>query len=201
MNPRKAVAAIAGVAIAASIMFAAPAQAGPGDTAVTFSLVSGTLSIQVSGTQSVDLGSKTPSGALGQFTGNLLATTVTDNRNVTTGWTASASSTVFTGNQTTPATIAAANTNISIPTTAVSAITVGGTNQLSTSGLFVPVPNGTAGTGGPIGALAGGTLAGLLSGTLVTSNNSVTYTPLLTVTVPAGTPNGIYTGTITQTVA
>jgi hypothetical protein len=29
----------------------------------------------------------------------------------------------------------------------------------------------------------------------------VTYTPLLTVTVPADTPNGIYTGTITQTVS
>ena len=41
----------------------------------------------------------------------------------------------------------------------------------------------------------------LVTGTTTLGNGSVTYTPAMDVTVPAGTPAGTYTGTVTQTVS
>ena len=208
MNPRKALASVAGVAITASSLLLAAPSAQAADTAVTFNLQQGALSIAVDAPGSVDLGTVNASGALSQFSGNLLPTTVTDNRNSTLGWTAYAYSTDFTtgdglgGNK-----IAKANVNISV--SAASALTVGGVSKIATTGLFVPTPGGANGdathgssvAGGSIAVLAGNVLSTLLNGTLVTANSSTTYTPSLTVTVPADTNNGVYTGTVSQTVA
>lgn len=206
MNLRKAFAVGAGLATAATMLLAAPAQAG--DTAVTFTLQNGTLSVAVASPGSVDLLTKTPSGALSQFTGNLLPTTVTDNRNSTLGWTAYAYSTDF-SNGGTGATNTITKSNINITVSAAEVLTVGGISKIATSGLFVPTPGGANGNathgsgvaGGSICQLAGGVLGGLLGGSLVTANNSTTYTPLLTVTVPANTNDGTYTGTVSQTVS
>lgn len=208
MNTRKVLAGVAGLAATASLLFnAAPAKAA--DTGVTFTLQQGTLSIAVASPGTIDLGTKTPSGVLSQFSGNLLATTVTDSRNSTVGWTAYASSTDFTKSGGTAGdTIDNANVNISV--SAASALTVGGVDKLATSGLFVPTPNGANGdathgsgvAGGSIAQLVGNVLAtDVLTSSLVTANNATTYTPLLTVTVPANTNSGTFSGTVSQTVA
>src|SRR4051812_17973514 len=97
MNLRKALAIGAGLATAATMLLAAPAHAtlGTGDTQVTFNLVNGLLSIQVSGTQIKNLGNETPSGTLANFTGDLLATTVTDSRNSLAGYIVSSNCDAF----------------------------------------------------------------------------------------------------------
>src|SRR4051794_37765639 len=105
MNLRKALAGLAAVAVGTTMLLAAPAHTvdHTGDTTVTFTLVNGTLSIAVSGSNAStaatkSLGSLTPDGVTSQVSGDLLSTTVTDNRNsLATIYTVSANCDDFTG--------------------------------------------------------------------------------------------------------
>ena len=202
MNTRKVLAGVAGLAAAASLLCnAAPASALPGDTEVTFTLVSGTLSIQVSGDQTVDLGNKTPDGVLAQFTGNLLATTVTDNRNSLAGYTVSANCDDFEDGGTN----VIEKTNVTVAIPSVTAASVGGDALLDPTDLFVATPGGTAcgASAGDIGTQLGGSaltnvIAGLTG--VTSSNHVVTYTPQITVTVPPGTAPATYSSVVYQTV-
>lgn len=215
MKIRSLVAGAAAATMALGMLAAPAAHAAPGDTAVTFTLNAGTLSIAVSN-GTVDLGTVTPDTVLSTVGGDLASATVTDNRNSLAGWNAYSYSTAFarTGGGATD--IPAANVNIAIPAAStLSANLRGGaltTNQIGT--IFVGNAAGVAGnathgagvSGGSIGVLSGSsltTLLGGLPGGLLggTSNNTLTYTPRVTVTIPAGQAAGVYTGTVYQTVS
>jgi hypothetical protein len=188
------------------MLLAAPAHAvlGAGDTQVTFNLVNGGLSIQVSGTQIAGLGDKTPNGVTSTITGNLVSTSVTDTRNSLSGFTVSSNCTDFSDGS--GHTIGKANVNVAVSAGNITAITVGGSSVSSPSsaGLFVPQPGGaTCGSSAsPLGQSVGGSvLTGLITSLgVVSANNVVTYTPSITVTVPPSTPDGTYTSVVTQTV-
>ena len=215
MKIRSLVASAAAVAISAGGLFAAAPAHAAGDTAVTFTLSGGTLSIDVA-SATKDLGTVSPDSVLSTVAGDLNATTVSDQRNSLAGWTAYAYSTAFarTGGGATD--IPAANVNIAIPlANTLSANLRGGALDAGQIGsIFVGNAAGVAGnathgssvSGGSIGVLSGSslsTLLGGLAGGLLggTSNNTLTYTPRVTVTVPAGQASGVYTGTVTQTVS
>ena len=207
MNLRKALAAGAGVAIAATMLFSAPANADQlGNTNVTFTLVNGTLSIAVSGSTTntaatASLGSLTPDGVTSQVSGDLLSTTVTDNRNsLASVYTVSANCDNFV--DAASDTIAKANVTVSAGT--LTAASLGG-SSVTPSGLFTATPGTACGaSAGAIGSRVSSSALTTLLGTLtgVTSaNNSVTYTPHIVVTVPPNTPDGTYSSIVYQTVA
>lgn len=215
MKIRSIVASAAVVAMSAGWLFAAAPAHAAGDTAVTFTLNAGTLSIDVA-SATKNLGTLTPDAVLSTVAGDLNATTVTDNRNSLAGWTAYSYSTAFarTGGGATD--IPAANVNIGIPVAnTLSANLRGGALDASQIGsIFVGNAAGVAGnathgsgvSGGSIGVLSGSsltTLLGTLTGGLLggTSNSTLTFTPRVTVTIPAGQASGVYTGTVTQTVS
>lgn len=187
MKQRRLVAMIAGGAIAAATLSVAP-SAQAADTTATFTLANaGFLSISVP-TGTVDLGTATSTFLSGvQASGKLGDTTVTDNRNSLRGWQVTADSTDFVNGTDN---VGEANVTIDAGTPTAQTVT----------GLFVPTPGGTKGTGN--GGVIGTTPSSLV--TLLTNplntNNAVTYSPTITITVPAGLPDGTYTGTITQTV-
>ena len=191
------------------------ANAGPGDTTVTFTLSNGSLSVAVAD-GAVDLGTKTPN-SLNQISGNLDATTVTDNRNSTTGWTAYSYSDDF-AKSGGGATIPDDNVNVSVSLANAASATVQGTNltALQIAGIFTPTPGGAAGNathsdggstvdGGSIGVLVSASLTTLLQslplGLGGGANHTFSFTPTITITVPADTPNGTYSGIVYQTVS
>ena len=207
MNLRKALALGAGLATAATALFVAPAHADQlGNTAVTFTLVNGTLSIAVSGATTnaaatKNLGSLTPDGVTSQVAGDLVSTTVTDNRNsLASVYTVSANCDDFSdgGSNSIP------KANVTVSAGTLTGALLGG-SAVTPSGLF------TATAGTPCGASAGAigarvsstaltTLLGTLTG-VTSANNSVTYTPHIVVTVPPNTPNATYSSVVYQTVA
>jgi hypothetical protein len=212
MKIRSLIAGAAAASLAAG--FFAPSAHAAGDTAVTFTLASGNLSIDVAD-NTIDLGTVTPDSA-SQIGGDLSATTVTDARNSLAGWTAYAYSSAFakTGGGATD--IPAANVNVSIdPVSAITANLRGGALSPTDIGtIFTATVGGADGdathdtsiSGGSIGVLSGSsltTLLGSLSGGLLggSSNSTLTYTPTVSITVPAGQADGVYTGTVYQTVS
>ena len=216
MKIRSLVASAAAVALSAGGLFAAAPAHAAGDTAVTFTLNAGTLSINVA-SATKDLGTVTPDAVLSTVTGDLNATTVTDNRNSLAGWTTYAYSSAFARQGGGATDIPAANVNIAIPlANTVSANLRGGALDASQIGqIFVGNATGVAGnsthgtpavSGGQIGQVTGSSLTNLLTGLTGgllggTSNNTLTYTPNITVTIPAGQASGVYTGTVYQTVS
>lgn len=197
----------AGIAVAAALLVSAsPASAATSaDTTVTFTLVSGTLAIDVAAS-SINLGNKTPDGITSQFSANLVQTTVTDERNSLSGYTVTANCDNFTGANS--ASIAKANVRLAVPAANVGAITVGGstlTDAAQKAALFVPTAGTTCGaSAGNLASQVGGTaltsaIAGLTG--VTSSNNVVTYTPQITVTIPPGTTPGAYSSIVYQTVA
>jgi len=205
MNLRKALAAGAGVLVAATMLFASPADADQtGNTTVTFTLQNGALSVQVTGSTAntaatAALGTVIPDPVTSQISGNLLSTTVTDSRNSLTGYTVSANCDNFTDGGSNS--IAKTNVTVSIPSAAAS---VGGTT-LSGSNLtsfFVPTAGAICGSVAlPIGARE--TLTSTILSTIgvLSADNTVTYTPHIAVLIPAGTASAAYSSTVYQTVA
>ena len=188
-----AVAAVAGLALAPAAASAAtvgpaalafsssPAQVGPGvpaPTIVTFAVTStGTLSLTAPG--SADLGT----GAVGStITGSLGPVSVTDDRALdVASWTVTAASSDWTtGAASLTETIPASDVAYTVgPITTTGTISTLGTDILALSGTATPVVAGTAGVG----------------------DNGATWTPTISVAVPAGAVAGGYSGTITQSVA
>ena len=177
-------AAVLAAATAAALVAPTAAQAAPsGDTTVTFTLTAGALSITTPA--SAALGSA--AAAAGTITAQLGTVTVTDARGLLLGaWTTSVSATSFTtGGATGPETLA--NAAVSYWSGAATA----------TTGLGVSIPGQ---------ALAGNaqdlsTSRTAFSKTAGVGNNSSAWNPTLIVTVPAAAVAGLYTGTVTHSVA
>jgi hypothetical protein len=173
LTPVAASAATAGPAVLA---YSSSASAGDPDTAVTFTVSSGALSMTAPAT--VNLGTNAPGTTIAGAVGPV---TVTDDRALlAAAWTAVASSTAWTTGGGTPAeTIPAGDVGYnpgSITTTGT--ITATGT-PITLSDAGQPVVTGTAGVG----------------------NNTATWNPGLSVAVPPSAVVGTYAGTLIQSVS
>jgi hypothetical protein len=174
--------ALAVVAFSAATTAAlVPASANAADTNVTFTLTGGSLSLTAPGSASL-----TAAGQLGatgtSVTGALGNTTVTDARGTLAHTvTVTMSSTDFVDGSSDTITKSNASAYSGVPT--------------ATSGTAVPVPT-TAGTPASIGNAGGATV---FSMTGLVGSASATYSPTVTVTIPANAIAGSYSGTVTQT--
>ena len=168
----------AGVSAAALVLTGAmPALANNGPTTTTFSIGSGSLLVSVQASASlgsITSGQTTVSGALGNVT-------VTDNRGLASGgsWTASVISTDFTDSSGTD--IPATNNSYTAPVA-----TTTGTVTLGAPG------SGALNTISPLTAQ---------NATGASGNNTASWNPTVTVTIPQSATTGIYTATITHSVA
>jgi hypothetical protein len=154
----------------------AATRAADPDSTVTFNVTSGALSM--SAPVSASLGSGAPgttiSGALGPVS-------VTDDRApLSASWTATASATDFTtGGATPPETIPVTDTSYDPGTiTTTGTITATGTS-VTLSNSAQAVVTGSSGVG----------------------DNTATWNPTISISMPAGAVGGTYTGTLTQSVA
>jgi hypothetical protein len=173
-KPLLAIAAAVGLSLVAAT--ALPALAV--DTTVTFSITAAGLTVNAPG--SASLGS-VASGAA-SISGQIGPITVTDERATLNGsWTATVIGTDFTtGAATGPETIPDINLTYS----------PGSATATTGEGTFTPGPGGIINV--PRTAFTGADLVG---------NNTATWNPTLTVTIPAATVAGTYTGTVTHSVA
>jgi hypothetical protein len=164
-----------------AIALALPVSAA--GTSTTFTLAGGSLSVSVP--TSKDLGSVATGTA--SISGQLGTVTVTDNRGVLLGsWSASVSSTDFTtGGATSNETIDKGK----------GAYWSGNATATSGTATFVP------------GQLTSGNAQDLsvsrtaFSASAIVGNNSASWNPTVTITIPSGAVAGTYTGTITHSVA
>ena len=155
---------------------AMPASAAPGDTVTTFDLAGGDLTVAVIGTATLTDGA---SGTdIQSISGSLGAVTVTDDRGVTGSWNASAISSTFVGALTTHST----STDVTYSAGTGTGLT-GTSNAISS------------------GSTSIATSAEVFGAAAVSGNNAVTFTPTLTVDLPAGALADTYTGTVTTSVA
>lgn len=176
-----AAAATAAVTVLGAV--AGPADAATsGNTTTTFTVTGGALAITVPGTAS--LGSGAPGTPISAQLGGV---SVTDSRALlSAAWATTASTTAFTtGGGTTPETVP--NTDVSYWSGAATAVTGSGT--------FTP---GQANAGA---AQAMGTTVTAFTLASGVGNNSASWNPTLVVAVPAAAVGGVYTGTVTHSVA
>jgi hypothetical protein len=166
-----AVCALAALA-APALLSAAPAGAA---TPASFTLVAGALAIS-SPTTGISLGSQTASASDTTMSGQLGAVTVTDQRGGVTTWTASVISTAFTP---TPGPADPAS-NVSYAAGAF-------TDSATVTATAVNVSNLTGAV-----TIATGASTGI---------SSATWDPTISVIVPADFAPGLYTATITSSVA
>ncbi|MET8333623.1 hypothetical protein ABZV14_06630 [Streptosporangium canum] len=172
-KPLLVIAAAVGFGLVAATSLPAIAD----DTVVTFSITTAGLTISEPGSEnlgSVASGAASVSGQIGPVT-------VTDDRGTLNGsWNATVISTDFTtGGGTAPETIP----NINVTYSPGSATATTGT------GTFTPGPGGIINV--PRVAFTGTELVG---------DNTATWNPTLTVTIPAGKVAGTYSGTVTHSV-
>lgn len=157
---------------------AAAAVLDTGPTGTTFTVNAGALTITVPAT--AVLGSGAPGTTIGPTA--LGAVTVTDNRALLVAtWTATVSSTSFTtGGGTTAETIPVGDATYTtgIPTQ---------------TGVIVVVPTASV--------TLSGTAQTVVAGTAGVGNNSAAWNPTVAIAVPAAAVNGLYTGTISHSVA
>jgi hypothetical protein len=179
---RIGLAVIGGVTTLAMVVPQAAYAATTGDTTATFTVTAGALSITVPA--SVNLGSGAASTSL---TGPMGPVTVTDARGALTAtWTTTVSSTDFTTGGGTPAeTIPKASVSYwsgpATATTGIGVFTPGQLTAILAQSLSVPRTAFTL--------------------TLGVGNNSATWNPTLIVAIPASAVAGLYTGTVTHSVA
>lgn len=174
--------AAASLVLPASVAFAPAAHAATtGGTIATFSITAGSLDIVVPGstvplaTGTIATGALTASALLG-------AVSVTDNRGLLVGnWTTSVSSTAFvTGSSTPDETV----------TPARIAYLAGTATATSGDGVFTPAAST------PLAATPA-TAASYVG----VGNNTATWNPTLTFTLLSSQVAGLYTGTVTHSVA
>lgn len=158
------------LATAASLVGGATLPASADDTATTFTLTGGdlTLSVGVSAT----LINEATGVAANVITGTLGAVAVTDARGGTAGWVTSAASTTFTG------------TGLSVSSG------VAYTNGTVTE-------TGTNTVAAVTSAALTTTAAAVATATAVSGNNTASWNPTLDVSMPAGALAGAYAGTVT----
>lgn len=165
--------ALGALALGASAVAFLPTAAMADDTATTFSLTGGGLTLAVQPTATL---TDAASGATA-ITGNLGAVSVTDARGGTANWNASGASTAFTG-----ATVGGSSS------TAVSY-----TGGVVTESGTITVADGAATT-------LTGTATSVVAPTSLSGNNSASWAPVLNVTMPAGALADSYSGTVTTSV-
>jgi hypothetical protein len=162
--------AVAGIVIAVLPAGAAMA-ADTGDTVATFTLNGGSLDLTVEGDAALSDGA---AGAA-SVTGSLGALGISDNRGISLGWVVSAASSTF----------------------------VDGAGSVST-GVSYDSGFATASTGMVTPTTEGLTsiteVAPVAAGTLASGNNTASFTPTLTVALPASALAGDYSGTVTTSV-
>ena len=166
-----------------------------GTTDVAFTVAAGTLSIVTTpatvGTAANPGAAPTSivSGGSTSVTVPLGATTVTDLRVASTGWSMTATAPTFVLATDATKTIAKTGASFYVPALPTADVTAGAP-LLSTF---------SARSSSPQAVNAGG------SATILTSNssgpNAAVFTPYLQVAVPSGSASGLYTGTVTQSVA
>ncbi|TQJ25514.1 hypothetical protein FBZ33_5870 [Micromonospora sp. A202] len=177
---------LAGAAAAAMVgVLAAPAAAAPTDTTTTtFEVLAGTLDIDAPA--AADLGDGAPGGTI---TGQLGTVTVTDSRGATdASWVASVTATVFqTGGGSPPETVLPEEINYwSGPSTA------------STGDGTLTPGQAAAGDADPLSSVTPLTAFTHSGGT---GGNTASWNPTLVVNVPLDSIAGVYTGTVTHSVA
>ncbi len=150
-----------------------PATASAVDTAITFAVTGGALSITAPA--STTFTSVTASAA----TGTIADVTVSDARLGLVGWTATATSSSFANTATTPTTIA--NSNVTYTP-----------GLATTTGVVVVIP----GLGGAMGSSVTAQIA-----TGVIGGNTAKWSPTISVALPSNATAGTYSGTITHSVA
>jgi hypothetical protein len=169
------IAAVAGLLVAAG---SGPVGASPpGSTTATITINGGALSISVPpgagnlGSQPDAVGGETISGPLGQVQ-------VLDARDAAagSGWVASVISTAFTP-----------GSGVAIAASAVS-YAAGAITQVGTATYAADNPPNLTG------------VAPAVTATGITGDNSATWNPMITVTVPGGMAAGVYSATITHSV-
>jgi len=152
---------------------ALPASAADtGDTTATFTLAGGSLDVTVAA------GAELTDGAPGaaSVSGSLGAVGVSDTRGSTAGWVVSAASTTFVDGATSISTGVSYNAGAA---TATTGIITAGTDGATDIAAVAPVADGTAASG----------------------NNTASFSPTLTVTLPASALAGDYQGTVTTSIA
>jgi hypothetical protein len=177
MNTRKLLITAAGTGM---LVFglAVPASANPpGATGATIAVTGGALAISVPGA-TVDLGTRADTVGGGTISGLLGAVQVTDARGAPagSGWVASVISTAFTP-----------PSGPAIPASDVSYAT-GSITQVGTATYTADDPSDLTG------------VAAAVTATGITGDNSATWDPTISVTVPGGMASGVYSATITHSV-
>jgi hypothetical protein len=161
-------------AVAGALLVLGPVgSATAADTTTTFSLTSGSLSVTAPASASLS-GAATGSATV---SGSLGTISISDLRGGTTAWGLSAASTTFVG----PG-AGSTSTGVSFNTGA------------STGSTGTVTPTST-------GATSIMTVAAVAAGTAVSGNNTVSFAPDLTVSLPGTALVGAYTGTVTTSVA
>jgi hypothetical protein len=166
---------LASLAVATSALLlapSAPASAVAGDTTTTFALTGGALNVSVAATAALTNGTTSSASVSGQ----LGTVQVTDARGGTTAWSAFATSTTFTDGA------GSVSTGESYSSGAI-----------TTTGTIVILP----GTATSLSATA----AKVVGPTSVVGNNTASWNPTLTVSLPANALVGTYTGTIHTSVS
>ena len=158
-----------------AVGFAGPASAAP--TPATFAITGGTLSI-TEPSALADLGTRANTVAGGTVSGSLGEVQVNDARSAIagSGWVASVISSAFTPTAGTAVAASAVSYN---------------------AGVIVKVGTATYTANNPA-ALTG--VIPAVTATGITGDNSATWNPTITVTVPGGAVAGVYTATITHSV-
>jgi len=166
------------VSVVGVLGFAGPAAAAPGGgTPVTFEVGGATLDISVpAGT--VDLGSVIASLNAQTVSADLGMVTVTDGRGGTTGWVVTAVANDFAGPENISVSAPGSSSYHAPPATVVGTAEVAGTDMPN---LYPPAPVQTA--------------------TGVVGVNTASWNPTISVTIPAGAPAGVYSTTLTHSVA
>jgi hypothetical protein len=184
MRPSLALAATAALCAGLAAL-AGPADAActVGDTTcsnVTFTVTGGVISINAP--TNATAGSTVAGASGGTLAIDLGNTVVTDARVPTTGWSVTATASDFTA-ASTGGTIAKTDAAFSVPSAPTS---VNGCTSFPTR-VTAPMAVNSSGT----------TPSAILTCTAIGVNNA-TYNPRLTVTIPANSTAGTYTGTVTQ---
>ena len=196
MRLRLATTALVGVtALAGTLLAGAPAQADTCaagldcDTEVTFEVTVGPLQITVPD-DAVLANNAAPGGyAYGQL-GEVLVEDLRAEAGV--GWTASVSSTDFTTGTGTGPGETIANDDV---------FYCSGTGTTTGNGTFTPgQPGPCAAPPPPAGVSLGATATAYSHDTDGSGNNTASWDPLLTVSVPLSTVGGTFTGTVTHSV-
>jgi hypothetical protein len=167
LKPLVAAGIITGLVAAAAL----PASAA--DTATTFSLTGGSLSLTVGATAA--LTNEASGVAANTITGTLGAVTVDDARGGTAGWVTSAASTTFTG------------TGLSVSD-----------GVAYTNGTVTETGTNTVAAASAVSITAAAAVA---TATAVSGNNTASWNPTLDVSMPAGALAGAYAGTVTTSLS